>query len=194
MTPPGPKADLHQYLREGSQALLWKLEGLGDYDLRRPLTSTGTNLLGLVKHVGTMEALYFGETFDRPFGDPMPWAIEGAEPNADLWATTGESRDQIVGFYNRACAHADSTIEALDLDAPGHVRWWGGAEVTLHKILVHMVAETHRHAGHADIVRELVDGAAGFRPEDSNMPECDTEWWQDYVERLETAARTLELG
>jgi hypothetical protein len=194
MTPSGAKEDLHQYLREGRQSLLWKLEGLGEYDIRRPLTPTGTNLLGLVKHVGTMEALYFGETFNRPFGEPMAWADEGADPNADLWVLADESRGQILGFYDRACAHADITIEALDLEATGHVRWWGGAEVTLHKILVHMVAETHRHAGHADIVRELVDGAAGLLRGNSNMAEFDGDWWEGYVERLEAAALAADPG
>ena len=134
-----------------------------------------------------MEALYFGETFNRPFGEPMAWADEGADPNADLWVLADESRGQILGFYDRACAHADITIEALDLEATGHVRWWGGAEVTLHKILVHMVAETHRHAGHADIVRELVDGAAGLLRGNSNMAEFDGDWWEGYVCLLYTS-------
>ena len=74
------------------------------------------------------------------------------------------------------------------------MRWWGGAEVTLHKILVHMVAETHRHAGHADIVRELVDGAAGLLRGNSNMAEFDGDWWEGYVERLEAAALAADPG
>jgi hypothetical protein len=188
------KGHLHEYLGEGRSALRWKLDGLGEYDLRRPLTPTGTNLLGLVKHVASMEALYFGEVFERPFPEALPWLAEDATPNDDLWAPPDQSRQMISAFYDRACAHADATIAALDLDAIGHVRWWGGAEVTLHKILVHMVAETHRHAGHADIVRELVDGAAGFLPQDSNMPEADGPWWVNYVEQLETAARAAEAG
>jgi hypothetical protein len=183
------KDTLHQYLGEGRTALRWKLEGLGEYDLRRPLTPTGTNLLGLVKHVASMEALYFGEVFDLPFGESLPWLGDEAESNADFWATTEESAQDIIGFYDRACAHADATIAALDLHAIGHVRWWGGAEVTLHKILVHMVAETHRHAGHADIVRELVDGEVGILPDDSNMVDEDEAWWAGYLERLEATAR-----
>ena len=82
-----------------------------------------------------------------------------------MWATTAESRAYIVGLYQRAWAHADATITALALDATGHVPWWPDDrnEVTLHRILVHMIAETDRHAGHADIVRELIDGAVGDR-------------------------------
>ena len=126
---------------------------------------TGTNLLGLVKHVASVEAGYFGETFGRPFAEPLPWLDEDAEPNADMWATAEESREDIVDLYRRVWAHSDATIDALALDAIGHVPWWPPErnEVTLHRILVHMIAETNRHAGHADIVRELIDGAAGLR-------------------------------
>ena len=102
------------------------------------------------------------------------------EPNADLWATADESREEIVALYRRAWAHADATIAALPLEAVGQVPWWhGSAEVTLHRILVHVVAETHRHAGHADIVRELVDGAAGLRADNDNLPDVDRAWWEE---------------
>jgi len=185
------KADLHRYLRRGREAVLWKLDGLSEYDVRRPLTPTGTNLLGLVKHLATMEYGYFGDCFGRPHGEPMPWIAEGAEPNADMWATAGESREQITGLYQRACAHADATIDALPLDAPGRVPWWGedGIGVPLHMILVHVIAETDRHAGHADIVRELIDGAAGLSPANDNMAPGDQAWWREYRGRLENAAR-----
>lgn len=191
MTASDPKADLHFCLQAGREALLWKLGGLSEYDVRRPLVPTGTNLLGLVKHVASVEAGYFGDTFGRPFGELLPWFEDGAEPNADMWAAANESREQIVGLYHRAWAHSDATIDALALDAIGHVRWWPDdrKEVTLHRILVHMIAETHRHAGHADIVRELVDGAAGLRDGNDNMAPGDQEWWQSYRSRLEHAAQ-----
>jgi Protein of unknown function (DUF664) len=191
MTRSDPKADLHRYLQAGRDALLWKLDGLSEYDVRRPLVPTGTNLLGIVKHVASVEAGYFGETFDRPFQEPLPWLDDDAEPNADMWATAEESRERIVGLYHRVWAHSDATIEALPLDAIGHVPWWPperGA-VTLHRILVHMIAETHRHAGHADIVRELVDGAVGLRVDNDNMAPGDRVWWDSYRSRLERVAR-----
>jgi uncharacterized damage-inducible protein DinB len=184
------KDDLHRYLREARQSLLIKVDGLTEYDVRRPLTPTGTNLLGLVKHVATMEAGYFGEVFRRPFDQPPPWFAEDAEPNADMWATADESREDIMGLYHRAIEHADATIEALALDAPGHVPWWSTPDVTLHRIMAHMVAESHRHAGHADIVRELIDGTVGLRKVGDNMAPGDETWWRDYRNRLEQAART----
>jgi len=171
--------------------LLWKLDGLAEYDVRRPMVPTGTNLLGLVKHVASVEAGYFGATFDRPFPEPLPWLDDGAEPNADMWATAEESPEQIVDLYHRVWAHSDATIDALGLDAIGHVPWWppNDNEVTLHRILVHMIAETDRHAGHADIVRELIDGAVGLRADNDNLPPVDQAWWGSYRGRLEQVAQ-----
>ncbi|QTE28836.1 DinB family protein [Pengzhenrongella sicca] len=191
MPPADPKADLRRYLQEAREALLRKLDGITEYDARRPLTATGTNLLGLVKHVASVELGYFGETFERPHGVPLPWLDEGAEPNADMWATPEQSHAEIVALYHRAWAHSDATIDALDLDAVGHVPWWSPErnEVTLLRILAHMIAETSRHAGHADIVRELIDGQVGLRAANDNLPAGDAAWWADYRERLERAAR-----
>ncbi len=157
------KSNLHRYLRTAREALLWKLDGLSSYDVRRPLTPTGTNLLGLVKHLAGVEAGYFGNTFGRPFAEPMPWTAEDAEPNADMWAAAHESREELVDLYRRVWAHSNATIDSLDLESPGVVPWWPEERrnVTLHLVLVHTIAETSRHAGHADIVRELIDGTAG---------------------------------
>ncbi|MDQ2847851.1 MAG: DinB family protein [Actinomycetota bacterium] len=193
MTASDPKADLQQYLQAGRDALLWKLEGLTEYDVRRPLTPTGTNLLGLVKHLASIELGYFGDTFGRPSPDPLPWFADDAEPNADMWATADESREQIVGLYQRAWAHSDATIAALSLDALGTVPWWpaGKNEVTLHRILIHLIAETDRHAGHADIVRELIDGSAGLRDGNDNLAPGDGDWWKNYRNRLEQVAKAV---
>ena len=186
-----PKADLGRYLQAGREALLWKLDGLSEYDVRRPMVPTGTNLLGIVKHVASVEAGYLGDTFGRPFEEPLPWLDDDAEPNADMWATAEESREQIVGLYHRVWAHSDATIEALPLDAIGHVPWWppDHSEVTLHRILVHMIAETDRHAGHADIIRELIDGAVGLREGNDNMAPGDRAWWESYRSRLDRVAK-----
>lgn len=190
------KADLQRYLQEGRDALVWKLEGLSEYDQRRPLTPTGTNLLGLVKHLAGVEAEYFGVVFDRPFAEDLPWLSPDAGLNADMWAKPEESRDEIISLYRRVRAHADATIAELSLDAPGYVPWWREASnpVSLARILVHVTAETHRHAGHADIVRELIDGSVGHRDGFDNMAAGDEAWWQDYNQRLESAARSHGAG
>ncbi|MEV0084221.1 DinB family protein [Saccharopolyspora sp. NPDC050642] len=184
------KTDLHRYLREARAALLWKLDGLPERDIRRPLTPTGTNLLGLVKHLITVELLYLSHVFGEPFDEPVAWFRPDAEPNADLWATADESREYIVGLYRRACEHSDGTIAALPLDSAGYVEWFAepDRETTLHGILLHMIAETNRHAGHADVVRELIDGAVGLHEDIPMMAPGDQEWWADYRNRLERIA------
>ena len=185
------KEVLHRYLRAGREALLWKLEGLAPYDARRPMTPTGTNLVGLVKHVASVEAGYLGSVFGRPFPEePFPWFSEYAEPNADMWATADESIADILDLYRRVASHSDATIDALGLDAVGRVPWWPDehAVVTLHRVLVHIATETHRHAGHADIVRELIDGSVGLRPGSENLPDVDVDYWPSYRERLEAIA------
>jgi len=190
MTGLDPKADFHRYLQEARDALLWKLDGLSEYDVRRPMVPTGTNLLGLVKHLAGCELGYFGDTFGRAHDEPLP-DFDPDEPNADMWATADESREQIIGLYHRAWRHSDATIDALPLDAIGHVPWWpaGQNEVTLHHVVVRMTAETHRHAGHADIVRELIDGAVGLRAERDNVADGDKAWWESYRNQLESVAR-----
>jgi Protein of unknown function (DUF664) len=185
--PYDPKATLKQYLQGGRETLVWKLHGLSDYDVRRPLVPTGTNLLGLVKHKAYSEALYFGATFGRPWMElgPAP-----REPNAHMWATGDETREGIIELYRDAWAHADAVIDELGLDAVGHVPHWPtpGNEVTLHEVLVHVIVDTQRHAGHADIIRELIDGSVGLLEASPNVPAHDEAWWAGYYDTLQQVA------
>ncbi|MFE0036636.1 DinB family protein [Streptomyces sp. NPDC059015] len=182
------KDSLHGRLRRDRKALLWKLDGLSEYDVRRPLTVTGTNLLGLVKHVATVEARYFGEVFDRPSPEPLPrWQdYDGS----DQWATEDETRDQIIGFYRRTGEHSDATINELSLNAPGHVPWWPEPHpnTNLFAVMLHALGETIRHAGHADILREGLDGRTGLRAEQEKP--IDEEARAAHCARIEQAARS----
>ncbi|MDV8148700.1 DinB family protein [Arthrobacter sp. B10-11] len=190
------KAVLHRYLRTRRADLLGKLDGLGEYDARRPLTPTGTNLLGLVKHVASVELGYFGVVFGRPGPRALPWDANDAEPDADMWATPDESRQQIIELHHFSAAHSDATIDALPLDATGIVPWWPEERrhVTLHQILVHMCVETAQHLGHADILRELIDGSAGQRPGDPNLTTRTAREWAAHRARIDAAARTAAGG
>jgi uncharacterized damage-inducible protein DinB len=185
-----PKETLVRYLQGARDSILWKLDGLSDYDARRPLTPTGTNLLGLVKHLASVELGYFGSTFGRDPGIELPWYSDDAEINADMYATPEESREWVTDLYHRAWAHAAETFATCDLDTVGHVAHWDGEAVTLHQILVHVATETHHHAGHADILREMIDGSAGFLIASSNLP-GDNYDWAAHVARIEAAAATF---
>jgi uncharacterized damage-inducible protein DinB len=193
VTASDPKSVLHRYLRLAREAMVWKCSGLSEYDLRRPLTATGTNLLGLVKHLASVEVGCFAWAFDRPLGETFWWLVDDAEPNADMWATEDEPSQEIFGVYERARAHADTTIEDLPLDGPGLVPWREPSDVTLHEMLVHMIAETHRHLGQADILRESIDGSVGYYQENDNLPAMDKNWWTAYRDRLERVARQVGM-
>lgn len=185
------KEYLHTELRWIREAMVWKLDGLDEYDIRRPLTPTGTNLLGLVKHLATWEARYFGEVFDRPFPEPMPRWNDTAEHGADLWATSDESRADIIDRYRRVWAHTDATISTLPIDAPGHVPWWPHPDVKLFNVMVHILSETNRHAGHADILREQLDGKTGTAAEQPTPEGRDVPFWEDRYAKIEQAAKAV---
>src|SRR3954465_11529884 len=143
--------------RQGG-VVLWKIEGLDDEQLRRPMTPSGTSLLGLVKHLAATEFGGFGGTFGRPV-QLLPSIDYDRDEESDLRVTPDETTEQIVDFYRRACTAAE---EALDEIALGTVGQSGdGPPVTMRWVALHMLEEDARHAGHLDIVRELLDGATG---------------------------------
>jgi len=181
------KAELHAKLRAARAVLLAKLDGVSEYDARRPITASGTNLLGLVKHLGGCEHVYLGEAFGRTPPDVLPWYADGSVwDGADMWVAEHETREYVVGLYERACAHGDATIEALDLDAPGSVPHWPQERraTTLGVLLIRMVEETAHHAGHADICRELIDGQGQADRDEVG----DSAYWDAYVARIQQAA------
>jgi uncharacterized damage-inducible protein DinB len=187
------KQALHRYLQIAREVLVWKLEGLSDYDIRRPMTPTGTNLLGLVKHCALVDGAYFGEVLGLPLPgqDDLDWGDDDAGPGGGMYATEAESREQVTDFYRRVWEHSDASIRALPLDARGTVPWWpeDRRQTTLHTILVHMIQETSRHAGHADILRESIDGMTGLRDGVSNMSaDVDDAAWKQHVDKLEAIA------
>jgi hypothetical protein len=182
-----PKDVLKNYLQGARDVLLWKLQGLSERDLRLPRTPTGTNLLGLVKHALNTEAIYFGPTFDREWPSPDELVSrDDPDPLAGWYATETETAAGIVDLYRRVQAFADETIDSLPLDTIGHVAHWGGQQVTLHEILVHKTADLQRHAGHADILREQLDGSVGLLPGHRNVPDATD--WPTHVQRLSAIA------
>ena len=186
------KAELQRKLQASRATLLSKLDDLNEYDRRRPMTPTGTNLLGLVKHLAGLEYGYLGESFNRPAPETLSWVGDGSIwQGADMWAKPDESSEYIIGLYRRACAHADRVIADLDLDAPGSVAHWpaGRRDTTLGVLLIRMVDETAHHAGHADIVRELIDGKGG-----PDQDAFDESGWREYLARVQAAADAFAPG
>ncbi len=184
------KEYLHNDLRHVRKTMLWKLEGLCDYDVRRPLTPTGTNLLGLIKHLAITEAWYFGDVFDRHF--PGAWRRwdDPAGHRDQMWVAANETRSEIVDSYRQAWEHSDATIIALGIDAPGHVPWWPRPNVKLFNVMVHVLTETNRHAGHADILREQLDGSVGTTA--GSSVHRDPAFWEKLRTKIEQAAKDAD--
>ncbi|HEY3714494.1 MAG TPA: DinB family protein [Jatrophihabitantaceae bacterium] len=155
------KESLHASLDRHRDIVLWKLDGLDDEQLRRPMVPSGTNLIGLVKHLARVEYGWFCETFGRP-SEAVPFDPD--DPEADMRAAPGETTADIVAYYGRARAASDAVINELDLDAHGTA--WSGETVSLRWVLIHMIEDTLRHTGHLDIVRELIDGRTGDYPDE----------------------------
>ena len=185
------KEHLHDHLRWVREALVWKLDGLSEYDIRRPLTATGTNLLGLVKHCAVSGGRYFGDVFGRPFPEPLPRWDDEAASDTVFWAAEHETRGDVVGLYRRVWKHTDATINALPIDATGYVPWWD-EEVKLFNIMVHVLSDTTRHAGHADILREHLDGAVGVNADSAALDGHDGAFWEARRATIEQAARAAD--
>jgi len=144
---------LTQQLDFHRATLIHKLDGLADEPLRRPMTASGLSLLGLVKHLAETEHGWFLKIYaGLPEPDLYP-------PDTEFHAGAGETADAIVGQYLRTCERARAVVAAGGLDDVVRTPW--GAEVNLRAIVVHMIQETARHNGHADIIREALDGTTG---------------------------------
>src|SRR4029079_9291197 len=172
---------LRRHLQRSRDDVVSSLEGLSEYDVRRPLVPSGTNLLGLIKHLAGIELGYLGACVGRPSPVSLPWEDDGSVwDSADLWATAEQSREYLLGLYRRAWQHSDESLAQLPLDTPASVAWWPAdrRETTCGDLVVRVVAETAQHAGHCDILRELVDGRSS-RDADGG---ADDAWWGAYVE------------
>jgi hypothetical protein len=183
------KTELQSYLQATRALMLAKLDGLSEYDRRRPLVPSGTNLLGLVKHLVGIEYVYLGTSVGRPPEKLLPWEEDGSVwGGADMWALPSESTEYITDLYKQACAHSDRSISELPLDTPAEVPHWpeGDRSTTFGALLVRVVDETAHHAGHADIVRELIDGQGGA---DAEM--MDEAGWTDFYAQIQKAAETF---
>ena len=154
----GEREMLAGFLDFQRATLLWKLEGLDDEQLRRAMVPSGTSLLGLVKHLAYVERSWFQGVWDGQEVS-FPWTKE--DPDADWRIEPDETTGDVLALYRADCDRSRQIVAAassLD-EAVHHPRW--KEDVSRRWIMVHMIEETARHVGHADILREQIDGATG---------------------------------
>jgi hypothetical protein len=181
---------LLEYLQSARERVVSRVDGLSEFDAHRPLTPSGTNLLGLVKHLASMEWTYLGSCVGRPRDPELTWIADGSIwEGADMWATATETTTELLTLYREVWEASDAAVRELGLDAPAHMAWWPAErrDSTLGVVLVRMLEETGQHAGHADIVRELVDGRG---PDDADSY-GDATYWADHVARIQAAAESF---
>lgn len=169
------------------------LDGLSEYEVRRPMTPTGTSLLGTVKHLIGIEAGYLGLSVGRPFDEPLEWITRAdAGPNDDMWAAADESREELLRLYAAAAAHSDDNLTMLPPDTPAVVPWWPEPRrhTTVAALMLRVLKDTAMHAGQAQILRELIDGQAGSDRDAIG----DATWWAAHRNRLEDIARAADPG
>jgi Protein of unknown function (DUF664) len=135
--------------------LLRKVGGLDEDDLRRVMTPTGLTLLGLVKHLAYIERYWFQEVFAGA-SVAFPWSDD--DPDADWRAEPGERAPEIVALYLAEAERSRQISAEAELDDMSAHRT---VAVSLRWVLLHMLEELARHLGHADLMRERVDGATG---------------------------------
>lgn len=183
---------LQEYLSDAREAIVYKAQGLNDHTARKPLTPTGTHILGVIHHLAITEYGYFGQCLNRTIDDPyIQNLLDIDDPQTDFLPPAQLSADKIITLYQESTAFADAGIRALPLNAPAEVPWWiRRRHTTLEHLMVHMIAETSRHAGHLDIVREQLDGFVGLRAAAPNLPDYSAAQWAEQYEAIDRLATT----
>lgn len=187
------KARLRRYLDSARDAVLWKAEGLTESQLRRPVVSSGTNILGVINHLAFTEFGYFSYCLNRPVNNErVLMMFKSEDPMIDFVVEPEVTSTQIISLYRQAIEASNAAFNQLPLDAAANVPWWGAnAETTLEHLMLHMCTETARHAGHLDLVREILDGSRGTSRDNDNLPEYSPEQWTKHYERLKNIADSM---
>jgi uncharacterized damage-inducible protein DinB len=158
----GPGKEMLLAMLDNNRAIMvWKLEGLTREEATRPAVASGTSLLGMVKHLAFVERWWFDDFFA---GGDVEYPGSEGDPDADFRIEDDETVDDVIALYTGAIARSTEVTAGAQMDDLS-VRDRHGKRFALRWIVAHMIEETARHAGHADIVRELIDETTGYYPE-----------------------------
>jgi hypothetical protein len=153
------RAGLCEFLDMQREALIDKLQGVSDEDARRAATASSLSLLSLIKHSAIWERRWFQVIVaGRRFPDEWP-EVRTQDVDATFRLTDGDTVETVVADYRQQIAASREIVGSFDLDTP--CAWPEMAHQNLRWVALHMIEETARHAGHADIIRETIDGSRG---------------------------------
>jgi uncharacterized damage-inducible protein DinB len=153
------KTMLSAFLDRYRETMVWKLDGLSKEQASKQLVPSASTLLGLVKHLAYVERWWFQMNFA---GEPVlfPWPEDEPDQDIDFRVVPTDTIESISALYEQECARSREIVAGASVDDLG--KGFGDVEPrSLRWILIHMIEETARHAGHMDILRELTDGAIG---------------------------------
>ncbi|MGP5015737.1 DinB family protein, partial [Glutamicibacter ardleyensis] len=181
------------YLNEARSTVLWKCEALSEELARRPMTPTGTHMLGIVHHLAVTEYGYFGECLGLlPNDDHVLELLQSEDSQIDFLPPADYSVQDVLELYRKSVAFAEAALDNLELASPAVIPWWSiHRHSTVEHLIVHMIAETSRHAGQLDIVRELLDGQVGLREQALNLPSYSSAQWQEQYSHLQQLSQEV---
>ena len=184
---------LRAYLNEARSTVLWKCETLSEELARRPMTPTGTHMLGIVHHLAVTEYGYFGECLGLiPNDDHVLQLLQSEDSQIDFLPPADYSVQDVLELYRKSVAFAEAALDNLELASPAVIPWWSiHRHSTVEHLIVHMIAETSRHAGQLDIVRELLDGQVGLREQALNLPSYSSAQWQEQYSHLQQLSQEV---
>lgn len=184
---------LRAYLNEARSTVLWKCEALSEELARRPMTPTGTHMLGIVHHLAVTEYGYFGECLGLlPNDDHVLELLQSEDSQIDFLPPADYSVQDVLELYRKSVAFAEAALDNLELASPAVIPWWSiHRHSTVEHLIVHMIAETSRHAGQLDIVRELLDGQVGLREQALNLPSYSSAQWKEQYSHLQQLSQEV---
>lgn len=144
------------FLDHYRKTILQICEGVSEEDLARPMVPSGTSLLGMIKHLVYVEWGWFQEAVA---GEKVVYPFPEDDSEADLRIEKGETSVEVFNLYRQACRRSNEILAEVSFDDP--IKGQGPRDYNVRWVVVHMIEETARHAGHADILRELIDGTTG---------------------------------
>lgn len=162
-TAPNERQGLVEFLDYYRQVIRRKAQGLSPEQLSHTVASSSLTIGGMIRHLSLVEESWFAEVLQgRDLGEPWAGVDWKSDPDWDFESAAGSTADDLLSAHARTCDRSDEILaEVADLDALSERGDSTGQKFNVRWILIHLIEEYARHAGHADLIREDIDGRTG---------------------------------